>query len=85
MCLTSVLILFWSTRLTGGKYASVFIFMDRFHSMCSFPLDDLHFGKLPVFHFVKMFSYVILSLISVVGGGAEFLAGGREGGPVLGF
>ena len=48
-----------------------FYFMDRFHSVCGFPVDDFHSGKLPVFHFVKMFSYVILCLISVVGGGVS--------------
>ena len=84
MCLTGVLILFRFSRLNGGKYASVFIYMDRFHSVCGYPFDVLHYGKLLVFYFVQMFSYVILCLISVVGGQGFWPVVGR-GVPLSGF
>ena len=49
------LILFWFAHLTGGKNASVFIVMDRFHSVC----------KLPV---CICFRVVLCLMVVVVGG-----------------
>ena len=70
------LILFGFARLTSGKNASVFICMDRFHSVCAFfiPASCL---------FVFVPCYTVSHICCCWGVG--FLAGGGVGGPVLGF